>query len=241
MEVETKDRELEQKNQALEEARRQKYTIKQRLTQTEQTIRQSRRKTLKLIEEKVEVKKQLGLREQELQSLHERHQDSEKLLKIISSKEEEIQELQQRHTQMKLIQEKMEIEKQLQLRELELRFLHASHQDSDKLQSIIRNKEEEVRELQQRLHTVESELASERKVTQDLKEKLHLATAELAEKSALAQEQEKANRDLKTQLERERQRIDHLFMQLTSASSSRDQYSMEVEVRGTAYKLNYPL
>lgn len=64
---------------------------------------------------------------------------------------------------MKLIQEKMEIEKQLQLRELELRFLHASHQDSDKLQSIIKKKEE-VRELQQRLHinTVESELASER-------------------------------------------------------------------------------
>lgn len=119
---------------------------------------------------------------------------------------------------MKLIQEKMEIEKQLQLRELELRFLHASHQDSDKLQSIIKKKEE-VRELQQRLHTVESELASERKVTQDLKEKLYLATAELAEKSALAQEQEKANRDLKTQLERERQRIDHLFMQLTSAST----------------------
>ena len=225
-----KDKELDQKNHALEEARRQKYAIKQRLIQTEQTIRQTRGKTLKLIQEKVEVRKQLGLRERELQSLYKRHQDSEKLQKIIRNKEEEVQELQQKHTQMKLIQEKMEIEKQLLLKEQELQVLR-SHEDSEKLQSIIRNKEEEMRELQRRLHTVESELTSERKVTQDLKEKLHLVTAELAEKSALAQEREKANRDLKTQLEKERQRIDHLFMQLTSASNSRDQYISEVEVR----------
>ena len=130
----------------------------------------------------------------------------------------------------------MEVEKQLQLREQELQFLRTGHQkDSELLRSIIHNKEEEVQELLHRLQSVESELAFERKVTQDLKEKLHQENAALAEKSALAQEREKVNEAFKILLEGERQRVDQLVRQLTGASTSRDQYTREIEVKGYLY------
>jgi len=130
----------------------------------------------------------------------------------------------------------MEVEKQLQLREQELQFLRTGHQkDSEQLRSIIHNKEEEVQELLHRLQSVESELAFERKVTQDLKEKLHQENATMAEKSALAQEQEKVNETFKILLEGERQRVDKLLRQITSASTSRDQYTREIEVKGYLY------
>jgi len=131
-EVEAKDRELAVKNLALDDARKQENIVRQKLLEIKQTIRNTQNKT------------------------------------------------------MKLIQQKMEVEKQLQLREQELQFLRTGHQkDSEQLRSIIHNKEEEVRELRHCLQSVESELAFERKVTQDLKEKLHQANAALAEKSAL--------------------------------------------------------
>jgi len=178
-EVEAKDRELAVKNLALVDARKQENIVRQKLLEIKQTIGNTQNKT------------------------------------------------------MKLIQQKMEVEKQLQLREQELQFLRTGHQkDSEQLRSIILNKEEEVRELRHRLQSVESELAFERKVTQDLKEKLHQANAALAEKSALAQEREKVNEAFKILLEGERQRVDQLLRQLTSASTSRDQYTREIEVKG---------
>jgi len=181
-EVEAKDRELAVKNLALVDARKQENIVRQKLLEIKQTIEITQNKT------------------------------------------------------MKLIQQKMEVEKQLQLREQELQFLRTGHQkDSELLRSIIHNKEEEVRELQHRLQSVESELALERKVTHDLKEKLHQANAALAEKSALAQEREKVNEAFKILLEGERQRVDQLVRQLTSASTSRDQYTREIEVKGYLY------
>jgi len=181
-EVEAKDRELAVKNLALVDARKQENVVRQKLLEIKQTIEITQNKT------------------------------------------------------MKLIQQKMEVEKQLQLREQELQFLRTGHQkDSELLRSIIHNKEEEVRELQHHLQSVESELALERKVTQDLKEKLHQANAALAEKSALAQEREKVNEAFKILLEGERQRVDQLVRQLTSASTSRDQYTREIEVKRYLY------
>ena len=175
--VETKDRELAVKNLALKEARRQQGAVHKKLAQIRNTIGQTQAKT------------------------------------------------------MSLIQQKIEVEKQIQLREQELQFLCTGHQkDSEKLQSIIQNREEEVRELRHRLRTVENELASEKKVTQDLRDKLLQTTAELAEKSALAQEREKVIGVFKFQLEGERQRVDQLLMQLTGAGTSKD-YIREIEVK----------
>ena len=177
-EVETKDRELAVKNLALKEARRQQGAVHKKLAQIRNTIGQTQAKT------------------------------------------------------MSLIQQKIEVEKQIQLREQELQFLRTGHQkDSEQLQSIIQNREEEVRELRHRLRTVENELASEKKVTQDLRDKLLQTTAELAVKSALAQEREKVIGVFKFQLEGERQRVDQLLMQLTGAGTSKD-YIRDIEVKG---------
>ena len=108
--VKERDMELAVKDRCLEEAKRQKGEVNQRLVQIKQTIRQTQTKTIKLIQGKMNVEKQLHLREQELQ------------------------------------------------------FLRTSHQeDSEQLQNFIRNGEEEIRELQQQLHTVESELNFEKK------------------------------------------------------------------------------
>ena len=84
--------------------------------------------------------------------------------------------------------------------------------------------------MQERLSTVESELVTERKRSQDLKEKLQQATAELEKKSSVQREQEKAYDNLKTHLEREREMVDFLRMQLTSPDTSKDKYTREVEV-----------
>ena len=167
-EVEAKDKELALKYQSLEEARRQMDVANQRVTETIQSIRQTQTKAINLI------------------------------------------------------QEKMEVEKQLQLKEQELQFL-CTHQDSEQLENIIRNKEEEIKKLQQRLHEVESELRYERKLSQELKEQLKQATAELETKSAVERERERATGDLRTSLERERQTVDFLREQLTSASASKEQ------------------
>ena len=167
-EVEAKDKELAVQYQSLEEARRQMGMANQRVTETIQSIRQTQTKAINLI------------------------------------------------------QEKMEVEKQLQLKKQELQFLCTIHQDSEQLENIIRNKEEEIRKLQQRLHTVESELSSEKKWSQRLREQLRQVTAELETKSAVEREREKATGDLRTSLERERQTVDFLREQLTSASTSKE-------------------
>ena len=136
---------------------------------------------------------------------------------------ETIQSIRQTQTNaINLIQEKTEVEKQLQLKRQELHFLCTIHQDSEQLANIIRNKEEEIRKLQQRLHTVESELSSERKQSQELKEQLRQVTAELETKSTVEREREKATGDLRTSLERERQTVDFLREQLISTSTSKE-------------------
>ena len=89
--------------------------------------------------------------------------------------------------------------------------------------------------MQHRLDSVMSELASKRKEIQDLKDNLRWAIAELDEKSALVQEQEKSNGDLKIRLERERECVDRLMMQLTSDNTSRVK---ETEVMDSVYKLS---
>lgn len=132
----------------------------------------------------------------------------------------------------------MEVEKQLQqleknlpTREEDNLFIHADNQmENEQISNIIKTKEDQIKELQLRLRTVESELVTEKKRSQDLKEKLQQATAELEKKSAEQRQQEKACDNLKTQLERERQMVDFLRVQLTSADTSKDKYTKEIEV-----------
>ena len=67
--VKEKDRELALKDQSLEEAKRQKDAVSQKVIQLRQTIKQNYTKTIRLVEEKAEAEKQLQLKERELQLL----------------------------------------------------------------------------------------------------------------------------------------------------------------------------
>ena len=73
-------------------------------------------------------------------------------------------------------------------------------------------------------------MSSEKKHSQDLREELQQGTEELQKKSALEQKLEEENENLKNQLERERKMADNLCKLLTSAGTSKDKYTMEVEV-----------
>ena len=66
----------------------------------------------------------------------------------------------------------------------------------------------------------------ERNLSKELRQKLQQATEELAKKSAVEREQKEAKEYLRTHLERERQTVDFLRVQLTS----KDQHIREVEV-----------
>lgn len=125
---------------------------------------------------------------------------------------------QRQKNKIKLLQEKIKVEKQLELKEQELQ-----------VQNIIHHKE--ISELRQHLCKIKSKLASERKLAQDLREKLQQATLELKNKCALAHEQEKATKILRTSLKREEEAVDFLRKQITNASTSKDQYTKELEVR----------
>ena len=138
---------------------------------------------------------------------------------------------------IRLVEEKAEAEKQLQLKKRELQLLHrVVHKDSELLQKdrellqkdreLLQNLEKEIMELRQRLQLVERELTLERNLSKELRQKLQQATEELAKKSAVEREQEEAKEYLKTDLEWERQTVDFLRVQLTS----KDQHIREVEV-----------
>ena len=176
----------------------------------------------KLTKEVEEKDRELAVKSQSLEEA--KRQKAEVNQRLVQTK----QTIRQTQTKiMKLIQEKMDIEKKLQLREQELQFLCTGHhKDSEQLQNIIRNKEEEIRELQRQLHTVESKLTSERNLSKELRQKLQQAGEELAKKSAVEQEREEAKEYLKAHLERERQTVDSLRVQLTS----NNRHTREVEV-----------
>ena len=175
--VKEKDRELAVKDQSLEETKRQKDAVSQKVIQLRQTVKQNYTKTIRLVEEKAEAEKQLHLKERELQ-----------LLRTVVQKDSE------------LLQKDREL---------------------------LQNLEKEIRELRQCLQSVENELALERNLSKELRRKLQQATEELAKKSAVEREREEAKEYLKTHLERERQTVDSLRVQLTS----KDRHIREVEVQ----------
>ena len=139
---------------------------------------------------------------------------------------------------IRLVEEKAEAEKQLQLKKRELQLLHrVVHKDSELLQKdrellqkdrdLLQNLEKEIMELRQRLQLVERELTLERNLSKELRQKLQQATEELAKKSAVERERQEAKEYLKTHLDRERQTVDSLRVQL----ASKDRHIREVEVQ----------
>ena len=233
--IEAKNRELALKDLFLREVRRQKEREKQKVTKAKQSIGQTQKKTIKLVEEKIEVEKQIQLKKEELEFLHTSRQENSEQLQ---NKTEKIKKLKKRLQAVESelackrkvsedLKEKMEVEKQLQLKEEELESLcRVNQKNSEELQ----NKEAGLATLQKHLHTLQSELTSERKLRQELREKLQHELTKLEKKTAAEQELEHEKQALKTHLEREKKMVDFLQVQLTSTSTSKDQYTREVEV-----------
>ena len=130
-----------------------------------------------------------------------------------------------------LLKEKSELEKQLELKQQELEFLHTIKQkDEEKLQLILKNKRVEIKQLQEQIQALDSELQSEKKTAQELREKLSQVDKELQGKSSQVQELEKVICELRLDYKNERKRVDMLLMQRTAATTSKEQYTKEIEV-----------
>lgn len=168
--------------------------------------------------------RELGVKEKSLEEARrQKHEENQKVAEI----KQTIRQAQEKNEE--LVEEKMEIEKQLQLKEKELDSLSTAHERDDEQ---LQNKKEKIKKLKQRLQEIWSELSFEKEQSQKLRDKLQTAIAKLEKKSAVEREQEKASGILKITLEKERQRVDFLLMQLMSANASKDQYVREVEVIG---------
>jgi len=130
-----------------------------------------------------------------------------------------------------LLKEKSELEKQLELKQQELKFLRTIKQkDEEKLQLILENKRVEIKRLQEQLQVLDSELQSEKKTAQKLRGKLSQVDKELEGKSSQVRELEKAICELRLDYKNERKRVDMLLIQRTAATTSKEQYTKEIEV-----------
>ena len=187
--------------------------------QTSTLLQKSLSTRIEKLEKDVKEKdRELALKDQSLEEA--KRQKSEANHKMVQLR----QTIKQNTTKtISLVEEKAEAEKQLHLKEQQLQLLRTIvHKDSELLQNL----EKEIRELRQRLQSVEKELTLERNLSKELRKKLQQATEELAKKSAVEREWEEAKEYLKTHLERERQTVDSLRVQLTS----KDQHIRDVEV-----------
>ena len=135
--VKEKDRELALKDQSLEETKRQKDAVRQRMMQLRQTVKQNNTKTIRLVEEKAEAEKQLQLKEQELQLLRTIvHKDS----KLLQNKEKEIRELRQR---LQSVERELTLERSLST-ELRQKLQQATEELAKK--SAVEREQEEAKE-----------------------------------------------------------------------------------------------
>ena len=206
----------------LEESKREKLILKQRLTKIKQNLELSHTRTVRLIKEMVATKKQLEQKKQEIEVHKRSHlKESQQLQSVIRQREEEITKLKEKLSAVK---------GELERKEQEIEFLKKLHLKADEqLQSIIKEREEEIKQLKQQLSAVESQLSSERKHTQDLREQLGQTNTELIAKSTQAQEFQKSNSELKNSLDIERKRVNLLLMQMVAASSQQH-HTTELEV-----------
>ena len=113
----------------------------------------------------------------------------------------------------KLRKERDETRKQLELKELELHFIHQQERyQKDKAQlqirAVIAEKDAEIRFLKEKLAEVEHELISERGKNEELRERLQQTTADLAEQCERVRGLERS----RAELERERRRVDTRIM-----------------------------
>jgi len=137
-----------------------------------------------------------------------------------------------------LLERRKEVERQLQFKKRELRFLQQlqgqqkereeEEREREDLKAVLMCKDAEVRQLQHQLREVERELGCVREEAHSLREELHRLTAELAEKSADIQQLERERDRLEIYLDRENKKVEMLLIQ--SAVSSKEALQKEIKV-----------
>ena len=137
-----------------------------------------------------------------------------------------------------LLGRRKEVERQLQFRQSELRFLQQlqgqqrereeEEREREELKAVLVRKDAEVRQLQDQLREVERELGGARKEASGLREELQTVMVELAEKSATVRQLERERDRLEIYLDRENKMMEMLLVQ--SAASSKEALQKEIKV-----------
>ena len=139
-----------------------------------------------------------------------------------------------------LLEKKNEVERQLKLRQSELRFLQQLQghlresedggwdREGEKLGMVLAQKDEEVMRLKEQLREVEKELECAREEAHNLRKELQRVTVELAEKSTRVRELEREKDKLEGYLDWKRRRVDMLLIQ--STASSKEALLKEIKV-----------
>ena len=137
-----------------------------------------------------------------------------------------------------LLEKRKEVEKQLQFRQRELRFLQQlqgkqmereeEEREREELKSVLMRKDAEVMQLQDQLREVERELGGAREEASSLREELQRVTVELEGKSATVHQLEQERDRLEIYLDRENKKVEMLLIQ--SAASSKEALQKEIKV-----------
>ena len=135
-----------------------------------------------------------------------------------------------------LLERRKEAERQLQIRQRELRFLQQlqgqqmerEEEEREELKAVLMSKDIEVRQLQDQLSEVEGQLGRAREEARKLREELQMVTVELEVKSATVRQLERERDRLEINLDRENKKVEMLLIQ--SAASSKEALQKEIKV-----------
>ena len=127
------------------------------------------------------------------------------------------------------IEQKMELEKALKLREAEIEILKECARKERA--ELIALREEEVAEYQEKLESVKQELEEEREKIPPLKEEIQKLLVELARESEEICHLRNSWEETRSQLKMEREKVEMNTKQLTAAAVSYAKYMKVVQVR----------
>ena len=139
-----------------------------------------------------------------------------------------------------LLERRKEVEKQLQFRQRELKFLQQlqgqqsereeEEREREELKAVLMRKDTEMRQLQDHLREVERELGGAREEARNLREELQRVTIELADKSAQVCQLEWTKSMLEICLKSGNTKVEMVLIQSSAASSSKEALHKEIKV-----------
>jgi len=178
-----------------------------------------------------ELKRSIKSKDQELVkqqvALKKAEDDRDAIRQSLTCAKEEMNGIHSRIEE--LMEEKVEVEKALKLREAEIEILKESARRERAC--LIALREEEVAEYQKKLDSVEQKLKEERQKIPPLREEIQQLTVELAKKSEENGHLRNVWEETNSQLKMERERVEMRTKELTAAAVSNAEYMKEAQVK----------